>query len=211
MFPKTDFINEVGFVLNIIKLFQHYKVSQHMYTFQQFLNEKIYRKSSNGDTLTKDEEKQLAKDFDEKFGKDFEKSLTVHAKEHNADIGFELTQHFKARIMWRYADKSVKDIKRIIKHIGLESIRKTFEYYEIGDKYINKQRSVLLYSTSKEVGIYVNYFQGKGDVDYVLRLITVLPPKSKEKSRSDDIIKIVESLVEKCEILDEEYELIYVD
>lgn len=188
-----------------------------MFTFEQFLNEKtIYRKSSNdSDNLSKEEEKKLAREFDEKFGKDFESSLTVHAKEHNADIGFELTQHFKARIMWRYADRSVKDIKRIIKHIGLESIRKTFEYYEIGDKYINKQRSVLLYSNSKEVGIYVNYFKGKGNTDYTLRLITVLPPKSKDKSRSDDIIKIVESLmeslVESQEISDTEYEIVYIE
>ena len=183
-----------------------------MITFLEFLNEnnELYHKDDL-DNLTDEQEQQLLGQFDDKFGFEFENTLDTYIKELDEYVGFELTDHFKIRTMWRHSDKSIKEIRQIIKHIGLESVRKCLKYYD-NSQYINKERSVLLYSNRKSVGIYVNFFVDKSPtVKYTLRLITILPPHKKDKSRSDDVIEIVESLISKSSIINKDCEIIFVN
>jgi len=144
------------------------------------------------DTLTREEEIRLANIFNKKHGRNFINSIKVNAGKdkqgNDVTIGFSDSAHVKARLTQRYGDASAKDIKRIIKTIGLGAYRTKPEYF-----YTGHDVSILVFSESKDVGMYVVYERGQGS-NLNFKLVTILPKGFSDISRSTDIRMMVESM-----------------
>lgn len=154
------------------------------------LTEKI--KKIVKDELSRTEEVRLANVFNKKYGRTFINSITVNAgKDRNGDdviIGFSDSAHVKARFTQRYPDMSPKNIKRLIKTIGLGAYRTKPEYFHTGHDV-----SILVFSKSKDIGMYVVYEKGRGN-QLTFKLVTILPKGRDDISRDTDIKLIVESM-----------------
>lgn len=158
------------------------------------------------DKITHQEELALAREFNNKFGRGFIDSISVNAGKdedgNDVKITFSDTAHLKARFMQRYPDMTSKDIKRLIKTIGLGAYRTKPEYFYTGHK-----ESILVFSKSKDIGIYVIYDKTSGS-NLNFRLVTILPKGRSDISRTSDIKMIVEQydlagIVEKVVYIDE--------
>lgn len=146
------------------------------------------------DKMTREEEQRLANIFNKKYGRGFIKDISVNAgKDKQGDdvkITFTDTVHVKARFTQRFPDLSPKDVTRIIKTIGLGAYRTKPEYF-----YTGHTVSILVFSKSKDVGIYVVYQKDRND-DLNFKLITILPKGRSATSRDDDVRMMVESVDE---------------
>lgn len=162
-----------------------------MVDFEMYmLTEKV--KKIVKDDLSRQEEVRLANIFNKKHGRTFINSITVNAgKDRNGEdviIGFSDSAHVKARFTQRFPDMSGKDIKRLIKTIGLGAYRTKPEYFHTGHDV-----SILVFSKSKDVGMYVVYEKGRGN-QLTFKLVTILPKGRDDISRDTDVKLIVESM-----------------
>ena len=159
------------------------------------------------DELSREEEVRLANIFNKKHGRNFINSITVDAGKgrdgENVVIGFSDSAHVKARFTQRFPDMSAKDIKRIIKTIGLGAYRTKPEYFHTGHTV-----SILVFSKSKDIGMYVVYEKDRSG-QFTFKLVTILPKGRDNISRDSDVKLIVESM--ENEYLTNSQSIIYID
>lgn len=169
------------------------------------LTEKV--KTIVKDDLSREEEVRLANIFNKKYGRTFINSIKVNAgKDQDGNevvIGFSDSAHVKARFTQRFPEMSSKDITRIIKTIGLGAYRTKPEYFHTGHTV-----SILVFSKSKDVGMYVVYEKSRGG-ELTFKLVTILPKGRDDISRSDDVKLIVESM--ENEYLTKAQSIIHID
>lgn len=163
-----------------------------MLAFESFILTELF--VNDGVKLTTKEELVFTREFNQKYGRNFLTDITVkYDKDDDGGdlyIGFKDTAHFKARMAQRHPDISPKDIKRVIKTCALEAFRSRDGKFTINHKF-----SLLVYSRSKKIGLYMQFEQGdSAKIPYNFVLITVLPKGEHEISRDTDVKLMVEGI-----------------